>query len=211
MSTPTTLTEPAKMDVEPTYAQVARAQQIVLQQLPHTQPTAGRDITEDQEISQPPAKLGQQALDFLINRTRIKSHVKILKEKIKGDGGVQTEVDVWEYPEEDMKEVNAVYEKQVVLFNFSHKSKELSLNDKRAWVLDRLRALQTVPGMEPDISLHKRGRNTVMVLCVEESYAKYIKSLDSLSCKGSVVTIRAWKPPRTPQGEATRHGLNVLR
>ncbi|GBG70297.1 hypothetical protein CBR_g6425 [Chara braunii] len=74
--------------------------------------------------------LGQKAMDFLLEKTQFKAEIKITKEVIKGEGGKE-EVVVWEYPEEDIQSLNELYEKHAVLFNFSGRSKELSLNEKR--------------------------------------------------------------------------------
>ncbi|GBG92253.1 hypothetical protein CBR_g55022 [Chara braunii] len=95
--------------------------------------------------------LGQKAMDFLLEKTQIKAEIKITKEVIKGEGGKEEEVEVWEYPEEDIQSLNDLYEKHAVLFNFSGRSKELSLNEKRRWVMDRLIAMEDVPRKEPEI------------------------------------------------------------
>ncbi|GBG85813.1 hypothetical protein CBR_g40623 [Chara braunii] len=155
--------------------------------------------------------LGQKAMDFLLEKTQIKAEIKITKEVIKGEGGKEEEVDVWEYPEEDIQSLNELYEKHAVLFNFSGRSKELPLNEKRRWVRDRLIAMEDVPGKEPEVSFHRRGRFAVMIVCVDPTYAQYLLSIGSLKCKGAVVTIQPWKPPRPPQAEASRHRQSMLR
>ncbi|GBG64640.1 hypothetical protein CBR_g45694 [Chara braunii] len=155
--------------------------------------------------------LGQKAMEFLLQKTQIKAEIKVTKEIIRGEGGKEEEVDVWEYPEEDIQSLNDLYEKHAVLFNFSGRSKELSLNEKRRWVMDRLIAMEDVPGKEPEVSYHRRGRFTVMIVCVDPTYAQYLISIGSLKCKGAVVTIQPWKPPRPPQAEASRHRQSMLR
>ncbi|GBG73968.1 hypothetical protein CBR_g17680 [Chara braunii] len=105
--------------------------------------------------------LGQKAIDFLMEKTKIKSPVKISKEIVKGQEGKEEEVDVWEYPEQDLQTLDELYARHAVLFNFSSKNQDLSLNDKRQWVLERLRGLEHIPGMEPEVSYHKRGRFTL--------------------------------------------------
>ncbi|GBG81205.1 hypothetical protein CBR_g31877 [Chara braunii] len=75
--------------------------------------------------------LGQKAMDFLLEKIQIKAEIKITKEVIKGEGCKEEEVEVWEYPEEDIQSLNELYEKHAVLFNFSGRSRELSLNEKR--------------------------------------------------------------------------------
>ncbi|GBG71843.1 hypothetical protein CBR_g10782 [Chara braunii] len=102
--------------------------------------------------------LGQKAMEFLLEKTQIKAEIKVSKEVIKGEGGKEEEVDVWEYLDEDIQSLNNLYEKHAVLFNFSGRSRELSLNEKRRWVMDRLIALEDVPGKGPEVSYHRRGR-----------------------------------------------------
>ncbi|GBG58670.1 hypothetical protein CBR_g71 [Chara braunii] len=75
--------------------------------------------------------LGQKAMDFLMEKTQVKAEIKITK-VVKGEGGKEEEVEVWEYPEENIQSLNELYEKHAgVLFKFSGRSRELSLNEKR--------------------------------------------------------------------------------
>ncbi|GBG90924.1 hypothetical protein CBR_g51529 [Chara braunii] len=53
-----------------------------------------------------PRTLGQRAMEFLMEKTQIKAEIKVLKEVIKGEGGKEEEVEVWEYPEEDIQSLN---------------------------------------------------------------------------------------------------------
>ncbi|GBG64218.1 hypothetical protein CBR_g40918 [Chara braunii] len=173
--------------------------------------TASQSGTVSRTSETKSQSLGQKAMDFLLEQTQIKAEIKITKEVIKGEGGKEEEVEVWEYPEEDIQSLNELYEKHAVLFNFSGRSRELPLNEKRRWVMDRLTAMEEVPGKEPEVSYHRRGRYAVMIVCVDPTYAQYLMSIGSLKCKGAVVTIQPWKPPRPPQAEASRHRQSMLR
>ncbi|GBG82248.1 hypothetical protein CBR_g34531 [Chara braunii] len=165
---------------------------------------SGRDLGQ-------PRALGQRAIDFLIERTKITAPIKITKETHKSQDGKEEEVDVWEYPEQDIPSLHELYERHAVLFNFASKSRDLPLNEKRRRVMERLRGLKSIPGVEPEVTYHKRGKFVVMIVCVDPSYAQYLLSLGSLKCQGTVVTIQAWKPPRPPQAEASQHRQKMMK
>ncbi|GBG62140.1 hypothetical protein CBR_g29339 [Chara braunii] len=60
----------------------------------------------------------------------------------------------------DLQSLNEVYEKHVALFNFTNKNRYLPLNEKRKWVMDKLREMESIPGTDPDVSYHKRASKT---------------------------------------------------
>ncbi|GBG59506.1 hypothetical protein CBR_g38530 [Chara braunii] len=99
---------------------------------PQTGQSASQSGTAPTTGGANPRSLGQKAMDFLMEKTQVRAEIRITKEVVKGEDGKEEEVDVWEYPEEDIQSLNELYEKHRVLFNFSGRSRELSLNEKRS-------------------------------------------------------------------------------
>ncbi|GBG68777.1 hypothetical protein CBR_g3317 [Chara braunii] len=165
---------------------------------------SGRDSSQ-------PRALGQRVIDFLIEKTKITPPIKITKETHKSQDGKEEEVDVWEYPEQDIPSLHELYGRHAALFNFASKSRDLPLNEKRRWVMERLRGLESIPGVEPEVSYHQEGE----VHCDDCMSRPLLCSISPIfgvtEMPGKVVTIQAWKPPRPPQAEASQHRQKMMK